>query len=148
MSEDDFTNEVRLMGGGKLGKLKLITKPQNFPLRLYLLDKIYANKIALIGDAAHTIHPLAGQGVNLGFADAKALAHLLSECDPYQVGDTAILKHYNNLRISEIKRMQLLCHSLYRLFGFKNPLVKMIRNSGLNFVNLLSPLKKYLINET
>ena len=148
MSDNDFTNEVMRIGENKLGALKLITKPQAFPLRLYMLDKIYSKQIALIGDAAHTIHPLAGQGVNLGFADARVLANLLSKCEPYQLGDTAILRRYNNLRVGDIRRMQLVCHSLYRLFGYDNPLLKMIRNKGLNLVNFLSPLKKYLINET
>jgi 2-octaprenylphenol hydroxylase len=148
LSDEDFSLEVEAMGAGKLGKLKLITKAQVFPLRLYMLKNIYANKIALIGDAAHTIHPLAGQGVNLGFADAQVLATILSKCESYQVGDSVILRKYNNLRISEIRRMQLTCHALYRLFGLKKPLFKKVRNSGLNFVNLIPAVKKYLINAT
>ena len=148
LSDEDLALEVEAMGVGKLGKLKIITKAQVFQLRLYMLKKIYANKIALIGDAAHTIHPLAGQGVNLGFADAQALAKILSKCESYQVGDGAVLRKYNNLRISEIRRMQLTCHALYLLFGFKTPLLKTVRNSGLNFINLISAVKKYLINAT
>ncbi len=148
LNGEEFALEVEAMGASKLGKLKLITQAQVFPLRLYMLKKIYANKIALIGDAAHTIHPLAGQGVNLGFTDARILARILSKCESYQVGDSVILSKYNNLRVSEIRLMQLTCHSLYRLFGFKNQLLKKVRNNGLNFVNLFSSVKKYLINAT
>jgi ubiquinone biosynthesis UbiH/UbiF/VisC/COQ6 family hydroxylase len=148
LSDNAFADEVTLASGAKLGKLELLTKPTAFPLRLYMLKKIYANKIVLIGDAAHTIHPLAGQGVNLGFADAKILAHLLASYKSYQVGDTAILREFNNLRINPIKTMQLTCHAMYRLFSFDNQLVKKVRNSGLNLVNLLPELKKYLIKQT
>ncbi len=148
LNAEDFTLEVEAMGLNKLGNLKLITKPQVFPLRLYMLKKIYANKIALIGDAAHTVHPLAGQGVNLGFTDARVLAEILSECQSYQVGDSAILSKYNDLRVCKIRLMQLTCHALYCLFKFNSPLLKRVRNRGLNFVNLISFVKKYLINET
>jgi len=146
LNEDKFCEQVALASNYKLGKLELITKPAAFPLRMYLLDQFYANRIALIGDAAHTIHPLAGQGVNLGFGDARELAKILSSIANYQLGDTSLLAKYNALRIPQVRQMQLICHSLHNLFGLDQPLVSKLRNTGLNLVNSLPLLKKYLIS--
>ena len=146
MTEDKFCESVAQASGYKLGKLELITKPAAFPLRLYLLDKFYTERIVLIGDAAHTIHPLAGQGVNLGFGDARELAKILSDVENYQLGDSSLLAKYNALRIPEVRQMQLICHSLHNLFNLNQPLVSKLRNAGLNLVNSVPTLKKYLIS--
>lgn len=144
-ASEELALAVAKAGNNKLGKLKVITAAVSFPLRLYTLEKIYARKILLIGDAAHTIHPLAGQGVNLGFGDARLLAKLLSGCDSYQLGDTALLARFNALRLPPVRQMQLGCHWLYRLFAADNLLLKWMRNMGLNLVNELPIFKKYLI---
>lgn len=146
MSEEDFTTTVSAFGGYKLGKLKILTKPVAFPLRMYLLEKIYAKRVVLIGDAAHTIHPLAGQGVNLGFRDAKKLVQVLSKLEPYQLGEIDVLAKYNVERQIMVKEMQLTCHILHRLFASNNEVIKVLRNQGLNWVNKLPFLKKALMN--
>jgi len=130
----------------KLGKLTLLTKAAAFPLKMYLLDKVYANKIVLIGDAAHTIHPLAGQGVNLGFKDAKLLASVLGKCTSSQLGNSGVLAKYNAMRIINIRQMQLTCHNLRRLFKSENFLISKIRNHGLNFINASNFVKLKLAN--
>ncbi|MBP9743464.1 MAG: FAD-dependent monooxygenase, partial [Burkholderiales bacterium] len=113
----------------------------------YTLERVYVNKIVLIGDAAHSIHPLAGQGVNLGFGDAQLLAKLLMPLQNYQLGDTAVLAKFNALRLPHVYKMQLMCHYLYRLFESENSVLRMVRNQGLNWVNQLAMVKKYLINQ-
>ena len=145
MNEEDFANAVSSFGDHKLGKLKLITKPVAFPLKMYLLAKVYANHVVLIGDAAHTIHPLAGQGVNLGFRDAKFLAAILSRLEVYQLSEIGILAKYNVKRQIAVKEMQLTCHTLQRLFASDDEDIKTIRNHGLNLVNKSSLLKNALM---
>lgn len=147
LPDNEFEKLVEDAGENKLGKLTLITKPVAFPLKLYLLDKVYAHKMVLIGDAAHTIHPLAGQGVNLGFSDAKLLAEILSNVQDYQIGDIAVLARFNSARLINVKKMQFTCHMLYRLFKSNSPILKHVRNTGLNLVNSLPLVKKYLIKQ-
>lgn len=142
----DFENLVASASGYELGKLTLINKPQIFPLSLYLLDKVYASNVVLIGDAAHTIHPLAGQGVNLGFSDARVLAYELSKLKSYQIADTVVLNRYSNKRVMLVRKMQLTCHALQGLFSNDNSFVKTVRNIGLNIFNRVTILKKYLIS--
>lgn len=146
MNEENFATAVSVFGDYKLGKLKLLTKAVAFPLRMYLLERVYAKRVVLIGDAAHTIHPLAGQGVNLGFRDAKKLVQMLSKLDIYQLGEVAVLAKYNVERQIMVKEMQLTCHLLHRLFASNNEFIKTIRNQGLNWVNKSQFLKKFLMN--
>lgn len=147
LKSEQFEHKVMEFSCNKLGKLKLISKPVAFPLRLYTIDKVYAHRVVLIGDAAHTIHPLAGQGVNLGFGDAKALANTLTDVSSSQLGDISILRKYNASRILKVKQMQITCHSLHLLFKSSNNIVRTFRNIGLNMVNNIPLVKKYLIKQ-
>ncbi|MCX8515358.1 MAG: FAD-dependent oxidoreductase [Burkholderiales bacterium] len=148
LNATEFENLIEQKLSLKLGKLKLSSKVDAFPLKMNTANKIYANRILLLGDAAHTIHPLAGQGVNIGFSDAQHLVKVLAKCKNYQLADKAILIAYNNNRIPRIKNMQLICNSLYELFATKNQIAIAARNLGLNFVNSNKILKKIIINKT
>lgn len=128
-----------------LGSLKLVTPPAAFPLRILNLPHIIAPRLALIGDAAHNVHPLAGQGVNLGFRDARELASVLLNRGPQNdCGDAHLLRRYERARREDISTMQLTTHTLKYLFNNKNPLLRSTRNLGLTLVNRLVPLKKLL----
>jgi len=144
----ELSNLIEQKSKFKLGELKLISNVDAFPLKINTLDKIYANGVVLLGDAAHTIHPLAGQGINIGFNDAQYLAKILAKCKNYQIADKAVLFAYNNNRIPRIKSMQLICNSLFELFASNNMLVKQSRNLGLNLFNSSKILKKIIINKT
>ncbi|MFN8769590.1 MAG: FAD-dependent monooxygenase [Neisseriaceae bacterium] len=146
MNHNDFANYVADIGNNSLGKLTLIGKPEAFPLKLYLLNKIWQPNLVLIGDAAHTIHPLAGQGVNLGFGDVLSLADTLSMVKQYQLGDSAVLNLYNRKRFFAVKKMQYTCHLLYKLFSMDDKLNRTIRNKGLNLVDKIPFLKRILIS--
>lgn len=135
---------VAQAGQFTLDELELITPAMAFPLKLNLVEKTYQQRVILIGDAAHTIHPLAGQGVNLGFGDAWALAKLMA--GKFSNLDTADLARYNYERLIEVRKMQMTCHALQRLFNNRLPLVDKMRNFGLNLINQITPLKKALIN--
>lgn len=146
MSASELETHVAKLGRGKLGKLTLITSPAAFPLKMQHPEKTYAKNVVLIGDAAHTLHPLAGQGVNLGFGDARLLSSILAKVDNHQLGDSALLKKYDNLRARTVYQMQQVCHLLYRLFNSQNSTLRYLRNRGLSLCNLINLLKKYLIN--
>ena len=148
LSEDAFTNLVIETTHAKLGNLKLISKVMAFPLKLALLQKVYTNRAVLIGDTAHTINPLAGQGLNLGFADSQVLANILSGAQKYQIGDIGLLAKYNNVRLPEVRKMQMTCHVLQRLFGANSGVCRYLRNAGLNLVDSLPLVKKQLIKQS
>ena len=98
-----------------------------------------------MGDAAHNVHPLAGQGVNLGFRDARELARVLLARGPQtDCGDIHLLRRYERARQEDILSMQLTTDTLKKLFVNGNPLLRSIRNLGLNATNRIAPLKKLL----
>jgi len=129
-----------------LGKLEVITPAAAFPLRLLVLPQISAPRLALIGDAAHNMHPLAGQGVNTGFRDARELADtLLGRGAQNDCGDALLLRSYDRKRKEDIYLMQGTTYGLKHLFTNDNPLLRLMRNTGMNATNSLAPLKKILI---
>jgi 2-polyprenyl-6-methoxyphenol hydroxylase-like FAD-dependent oxidoreductase len=110
------------------------------------LPKISANRIALIGDAAHNMHPLAGQGVNTGFRDARQLAELLLDCGALtDCGDAHLLRRYDRKRKEDVYTMQAVTYGLKNLFCNDDPLLRSLRNFGLNATNWTVPLKKQLM---
>jgi ubiquinone biosynthesis UbiH/UbiF/VisC/COQ6 family hydroxylase len=133
-------------GGHRLGALELITAPAGFPLRLMRAPQAVAPRLALIGDAAHTIHPLSGHGINLGFQDAQVLAAVL--CDkPGHVdcGELALLRAYERARKEEVIALQTVTDSLHDLFGPAADSLKRLRNFGLNLTNALPVIKNLLV---
>lgn len=146
MSQDALCLEVAAAAQHTLGALNLVTPAAAFPLRLLNLPHITAPRVALIGDAAHNMHPLAGQGVNAGFRDARQLAGLLlgrgaqSDC-----GDAGLLRSYERKRKEDIYAMQAATYGLKHLFNNENPLLRTVRNLGLNATEHFTPLKKLLM---
>jgi ubiquinone biosynthesis UbiH/UbiF/VisC/COQ6 family hydroxylase len=133
-------------GNHRLGDLELITAPSGFQLRLMRAPRAVAPRLALIGDAAHTIHPLSGHGINLGFQDAKVLAEVL--CDkPGHVdcGDLALLRSYERARKEEVVTLQTVTDSLHDLFGPAAGSFTRLRNIGLNLTNTLPVVKDLLV---
>jgi ubiquinone biosynthesis UbiH/UbiF/VisC/COQ6 family hydroxylase len=132
MSPAEFTQQVTVAGHGVLGALHLLTAPAAFPLALQQVAAVTQDSVVLIGDAAHQIHPMAGQGVNLGFRDVIDLVTTLTKKNPYQaVNDLSLLKQYTRLRKADMLQMLLLTDGLYQLFTSPQPLVKKLRNWGL-----------------
>jgi ubiquinone biosynthesis UbiH/UbiF/VisC/COQ6 family hydroxylase len=129
-------------GDDALGALEPVTPPAAFPLSHLFADRLAQGRVALIGDAAHVVHPLAGQGVNLGLGDAHSLADLLRETpDP---GDRLLLRRYERARAEDILALRWVTDGLFRMFGANHRMVAEIRNFGLNLTNS-NPVIKTLL---
>jgi len=134
--------QVSEAGDGALGALEPLTPPATFPLSRMWVDRIAQGRVALIGDAAHVVHPLAGQGINLGLGDAHALAELLRGVpDP---GDRLLLRRYERARAEDILVLRWVTDGLSRMFGADHRMVAGIRNFGLNLTNS-NPVIKTLL---
>ena len=140
-----LAEKVQSAGHGRLGTLRLMTPAAAFPLRLIRVASAVAPGVALIGDAAHGVHPLAGQGVNLGFGDAEALVEVLMQHRRVGLGDLRVLQRYARMRAEPVQRMQLLTHGLHHLFGDSR--AAWMRNAGMQIVDHLPPLKAALVRE-
>lgn len=136
---------VAAAGHHQSGDLQLITPAQAFPLRLNHVPNMVAPRVALVGDAAHTVHPLAGQGVNLGFGDVMELAGVLAAEDYRHCGNFSVLRRYERARREPIFLMQGVCHGLQQFFNNTNPILRTARNLGLGLANQSPWLKRQLI---
>ncbi len=146
LSHEELCAQVAAASEHTLGNLQLITPPAAFPLRLLVLPRISAPRVALVGDAAHNMHPLAGQGVNTGFRDARQLAQILLERGAQDdCGDAQLLRRYERKRKEDIYTMQATTYGLKHLFNNDVPLLRAVRNLGLNATNRIIPLKKMLM---
>lgn len=136
---------VAAAGGYQLGALELVTPPAAFPLRLMRAPHTVAPRLALIGDAAHTIHPLSGHGINLGFQDAKSLAEVLAACPAHvDCGDVHWLRRHERARREEVVALQSVTHGLQRLFGVPQLPIAALRNLGMNLFDRLPVIKDML----
>lgn len=146
LPEELFCQRVAEAGQGVLGALQLITPPAAFLLRLIRVPQTVSHRLALVGDAAHGIHPLSGHGINLGFQDAQCLAGLLSKAQPWcDIGELHFLQRYQRARREETQLMQTTTDSLRRLFANPHPALRLARNVGLGVTNKLPFLKNSLV---
>lgn len=146
LSADEFCRQVAAAGEQRLGKLELLTPPAGFPLRLMRAPRTVGPRLALIGDAAHAIHPLSGHGINLGFQDAQVLGELLASCPAHiDCGDQGWLRRYERSRAEQVFALQSVTHGLQRLFLPRNATLAALRNTGLNFTNALPVIKSLLV---
>ncbi len=144
LPHQEFAARVAEAGKHTLGDLQVITPPASFALRVLNLAHLAKPRVALIGDAAHNIHPLSGHGVNLGLHDARELAKVLTQRGEADCGDLQLLRRYEKARQEDILSMQLTTDTLKNLFVNDNPVLRMLRNFGLNATNKIVPLKKML----
>lgn len=146
LPERSFCERVAAAGASRLGRLELVTPRAAFPLRLMRTETTVRPRIALIGDAAHAIHPLSGHGINLGFQDARVLAAVLGALPAWRdPGELAVLRSYARKRAEEPFLLQYATDGLSRLFASNNSLVGPLRNVGLNLTGQLPVLKHMLV---
>ncbi|QYK12204.1 FAD-dependent oxidoreductase [Shewanella rhizosphaerae] len=144
-----FERSLTAAFDGKLGMCTLESEPQAFPLRMRYARHFARHRLVLAGDAAHTIHPLAGQGVNLGFLDAAAIIETLSELKAKgkDLGDYANLRPLERWRKADALEMIAAMEGFKRLFEGSNPVKKALRDLGLNLVDNLSPVKTLFMQQ-
>jgi 2-polyprenylphenol 6-hydroxylase len=143
---EGLAREVSAASGQALGELHPVTAQRSYPLQRLSARHMIAQRIALVGDAAHVIHPLAGQGANLGLQDARVLAQVLSSREPARdPGELRLLRRYERERAEATLAMQVTVHGLYRLFGAQAPGLGRLRNAGLNLADRIPVLKNLLM---
>jgi ubiquinone biosynthesis UbiH/UbiF/VisC/COQ6 family hydroxylase len=146
LDEATLCRRIAEAGANRLGALRLLAPPAAFPLRLMRVPRIVAPRLALVGDAAHAIHPLSGHGINLGFLDARELARILLALPEYQdCGSERTLRCYARARAEEVALLQWTTHGLQRLFRPQHPALSILRNLGLNLTDSLPVLRNMLV---
>ena len=140
--------EVELATRSALGELELVTAPRSYPLRRLAALRLVAPRVALAGDAGHVIHPLAGQGLNLGLQDVRTLAEVLYSREPQRdPGELRLLRRYERARAEPILAMDTMVDSLFRLFDAEGRLAAQLRNAGLNLTDRLPVVKNMLMRQ-
>lgn len=146
LPDQALAEQVALASNHTLGKLSLITKTAGFPLNFVRVKSLIKPGLVLIGDAAHGIHPLAGQGVNLGLRDARELAALLEQFAGLgDCGEYRVLQHYARQREQDIAAMQWVTDGLQKLFDSEHATIIRLRNLGFELTNRLPLLKNTLM---
>ena len=149
LGEAEFHDELEKRFGLHLGEVKALDKPRAFPLGYFVARSFIAERLALVGDAAHVIHPIAGQGLNMGLKDVAALAEVVVDAarlgiDP---GQADVLERYQRWRRFDTMAMGLATNSLNFLFSNESTLLRTVRDIGLGIIDRAPPLKSLFIRQ-
>ncbi len=149
LSDVEFMNVLRPRFGDFLGRIRLRGKRYTYPLGLSLANSLIADRLALVGDAAHGVHPLAGQGLNAGLRDVAALTQVLTEAarrgEDY--ASAAVLARYQQWRRFDTMTLAVATDLTNRLFSNDNPILRLGRDLGLGAINAMPALRRGLIRE-
>jgi 2-octaprenyl-6-methoxyphenol hydroxylase len=149
LSDDEFHEELERRFGLHLGEIKALDKPRAFPLSYFVARSFVAERLALVGDAAHVIHPIAGQGLNMGLKDVAALAEVVVDAARLgmDVGQADVLERYQRWRRFDTMAMGVATNSLNFLFSNQSTLLRTVRDIGLGLVDRTPPLKNLFIRQ-
>jgi 2-octaprenyl-6-methoxyphenol hydroxylase len=144
LSDADFSGEIERRFGSSLGRIEVLGGRWSYPLRLIHAARYADHRLALVGDAAHAIHPIAGQGLNLGLRDVAALAEVIADAWRLglDIGSAEVLEAYQRWRRFDTMLLIAVTDSLNRLFSNDIAPVRLARDLGLAAVNRIQPLKR------
>jgi len=148
-SPEAFHSHLMRRFGAFLGTVEMAGPTFVYPLSLSLAERLVAPRLALIGDAAHGVHPIAGQGLNLGLKDAAALAEVVAQAlrNGEDIGAEAVLERYARWRRFDNVTNALAFDGFVRLFSNDNPLLRLARGVGLAAVNRIAPARRFFMHE-
>lgn len=149
LDDESFAAELRLRFGSHLGSVRIISGRHGYPLAMYIATDFAAPRLALVGDAAHVLHPLAGLGFNLGLRDVAALAECVHDAAGLglDIGSIALLERYTQWRRFDTVATGAAMDGMNRLFANTNPVLTLLRRAGLIAVNRLGGLKSMFVGE-
>ena len=149
LGDEQFAGEAQAAMGGFLGKIAMAAPRSTFPLGFHHAARITDDRLALVGDSAHAIHPIAGQGLNLGFRDVAALAQVLVEGARLglDLGDKQVLDRYQRWRSLDALSVAFATDSLTRVYGIPGKTASAVRRFGMGMIDRLSPIKNRLMSE-
>lgn len=149
LSPEEFEDELKLRFGTHLGEVRMISGRHGYPLAMYVAETFTAPRLALVGDAAHVLHPLAGLGFNLGLRDVAALAQCVHDAAGLglDIGSEAVLDRYTQWRRFDTVATGAAMDGMNRLFANTNPVLTLLRRAGLMAVNRVAPLKSMFVTE-
>ncbi len=149
LDDADFAAEARAAMGGFLGEIALAAPRSTYPLGFHHAAQITAQRLALVGDSAHAVHPIAGQGLNLGFRDAAALAQVLVEGARLglDMGDRQLLDRYQRWRSLDSLSVAVATDSLTRIYGIRGRAASAVRRFGMGLINRIGPVRHQLMSE-
>ena len=149
LGEEEFHAELEQRFGLHLGEVKALDKPRAFPLSYFVARSFIATRLALVGDAAHVIHPIAGQGLNMGLKDVAALAEVVVDAARLgmDIGAADVLERYQRWRRFDTMAMGVATNSLNLLFSNQSTLLRTVRDIGLGLVDRAPPLKNLFIRQ-
>ncbi|WP_339029260.1 ubiquinone biosynthesis hydroxylase [Bradyrhizobium symbiodeficiens] len=149
LGDEEFHAELEQRFGLHLGEVKALDKPRAFPLSYFVARSFIATRLALVGDAAHVIHPIAGQGLNMGLKDVAALAEVVVDAARLgmDLGGADVLERYQRWRRFDTMAMGVATNTLNFLFSNKSTLLRTVRDIGLGLVDRAPPLKNLFIRQ-
>jgi 2-octaprenyl-6-methoxyphenol hydroxylase len=149
LSDENFAAEAEAAMGGFLGKIDMLAPRSTYPLGFHHAARITDHRLVLVGDAAHGMHPIAGQGVNVGYRDAAALAQVLVEGARLglDLGDQQLLTRYQRWRSLDTFMVSLATDSLTRIYGIPGRTASKVRRFGMGLINRIGPVKDRLMAE-
>ena len=149
LGDDEFHAELERRFGLHLGEVKALDKPRAFPLSYFVARAFIGERLALVGDAAHVIHPIAGQGLNMGLRDVAALAEVVVDAARLgrDIGQFDVLERYQRWRRFDTMAMGFATNSLNVLFSNRSTLLRTVRDIGLGVVDRVPPLKDLFIRQ-
>jgi ubiquinone biosynthesis UbiH/UbiF/VisC/COQ6 family hydroxylase len=146
LSPEDFARRVARRAGDALGAMELIGERHAFVLHRVVVERLARGGAVLLGDAAHVVHPLAGQGLNLGLQDVSEFLRVLDARESWRgLGDPVWLRRYERARAEPIALMRATVDGLARLFNAPDDRLRRLRNVGMSALDVLAPLKQALV---